>query len=852
MSFTGTPSIEETNASGTVEAQITWFADATATTPRTTTSLREFIEQCRAGQHQDLVLRIRQAAAAGDAYQMGQLKKKLPAVTLSCSMVSRSKNAPVRARTHSGLLQCDFDGKQNAALEQDTMRARLQADPHVAAVFVGPSGMGIKCVIRIDGSQHLASFATATRYFMNNFGLTMDTACKDVERLCFVSYDPDAWCRQGDSRVLVITEEAAAAGAAKTPTTRSNSAGHTTSFAPSSAAKVAKVAHLLSFIPPRPDYPEWLRIISAVASELPPADAEALLKKWSPEEKAGEYAEKLRSPLERVGMGTLVHLAQAGGYHSTSDVIVVNTLPGIGTVATPSPASESPPAFSTSASSSSKKEANQYRLPQPFPKSTQRTVYPYRAALLPPDLREWIADLVERNGFSEDFLVVAVLCGLGACLGTKVAVYPKREDDWHEHANLWGMLVGRPGTMKSPAMTAALGPLRSVEHYWNESYTKEMNEFQKEAARAEIQRKAEMKKIQALANKGEHFDIPERKQVAPPRARRFSTSDTTKEKLASLMKENPTGILCEYDELAGLLASIEADPGLKEFLLKCWSGKSSHHVDRIGRGSEFISRACASVLGGIQPGRLRPMVSAGLDGGQGSDGFLARFQLLAWPDPPTTDFVLVDQKPNLDAKKRAYAVFQTLAAMEESDFHWENGAYTAGLRYDKDAQQLFYEWYTDLENRLRLDTEPDAMAELLNKTRKLVPALSLILQLGYNPKSICIDRFALEDAIELSSIAESHQRRLHDCTNEDMHVANLIWQKLQEGALDMAGFSARDVLRPNWSGLTDKEVVKAAMASLEDRCWLIRYEQIPGGGAGGRPTTRFFANPAAGRVSFFN
>jgi hypothetical protein len=85
-----------------------------------------------------------------------------------------------------------------------------------------------------------------------------------------------------------------------------------------------------------------------------------------------------------------------------------------------------------------------------------------------------------------------------------------------------------------------------------------------------------------------------------------------------------------------------------------------------------------------------------------------------------------------------------------------------------------------------------------------------------------------------------------------MHVANLIWQKLQEGALDMAGFSARDVLRPNWSGLTDKEVVKAAMASLEDRCWLIRYEQIPGGGAGGRPTTRFFANPAAGRVSFFN
>ena len=620
---------------------------------------------------------------------------------------------------------------------------------------------------------------------------------------------------------------------ASTQTTRSNAAGRTICHKPLSAATVAE---MLSYITPPADgpgeYDLWLHLVSAVAATLSPGEALAVLLAWSPDRKPGETADKIRNRLTQVGTGTLVRDAKAAGWPGTYPETSVPRVPRVNADGT---------------------REDVFLAPQPFPRPRLTDVLPYRRELLPPDLRDWVGDIVFRSDFQEDFVFVAAICSLGICLGSKVAVFPKRRDDWHEVANLWGMLVSRPGTMKSPAMTAAMGPLRSVAARWNEAYAKALPEFQKQEAVAEIEHKAAMKKVQKLADNGESFELPEKRKVAPPRARRLSTSDVTKEKLASLMQENPAGIMCEFDELMGLVASIEADPGYLEFILKSWSGKSAHHVDRIGRGSEFVPRACASVLGGIQPGRLRPLVAAGLDGGAGSDGFLARFQLMAWPDQPAGEFVLVDEWPNHDAKRRAQAVFDALADMDGLDFPTVNGCDTPGLRFDDHAQELFYGWYHDLQTRLRTGAEPDAMRELLSKTPKLVPALALLLQLGRDPKSQAIDTEALENAIEISHISESHQRRLHDCATEDVNVAHLIWQKLMEGKLDLdpKGFSARDVIRPNWSGLTDAAIVKKAMGALEDKYWIVPLEPKPAGGAGGRPTTRFQVNPATEGLDFF-
>lgn len=112
-------------------------------------------------------------------------KKYLPAFTVSGRAESRKK-----ALEHSGLLQGDLD-KLNSTLPD--VRQLLKNDPHVAFVFLSPSGNGLKFGIAINPSDHTRGFLAAQSYFRSTYKLEIDPSVKDRLRLCFVSFDPDLW-----------------------------------------------------------------------------------------------------------------------------------------------------------------------------------------------------------------------------------------------------------------------------------------------------------------------------------------------------------------------------------------------------------------------------------------------------------------------------------------------------------------------------------------------------------------------------------------------------------------------------------------------------------------------------------
>ena len=62
-----------------------------------------------------------------------------------------------------------------------------------------------------------------------------------------------------------------------------------------------------------------------------------------------------------------------------------------------------------------------------------------------------------------DFIGATALVALGAAIGRRIAIRPQRSTDWTEVPNLWGVIIGRPGAMKSPAMQEALKPLSRIE-----------------------------------------------------------------------------------------------------------------------------------------------------------------------------------------------------------------------------------------------------------------------------------------------------------------------------------------------------------------------------------------------------
>ena len=72
--------------------------------------------------------------------------------------------------------------------------------------------------------------------------------------------------------------------------------------------------------------------------------------------------------------------------------------------------------------------------------------------------------------------------------------------------------------------------------------------------------------------------------------------------------------------------------GERAFCLQAWNGDTGYTIDRIGRGTIQVEAYCMSVLGGIQPGRLRSCLADALKDGPSNDGLIQRFQLLVWPD----------------------------------------------------------------------------------------------------------------------------------------------------------------------------------------------------------------------------
>jgi len=134
----------------------------------------------------------------GDRDNYNRSKADIPAVTISGSCISRKAGLTNEEKefVHSGWLQADFDLKDNLLLEDldaaKDIRANLLADKYVGGVFVGPSGEGIKAVVRINPSRHMESWRAAEKYFRDTYGLTLDKSTKDPLRLCFASYDPQA------------------------------------------------------------------------------------------------------------------------------------------------------------------------------------------------------------------------------------------------------------------------------------------------------------------------------------------------------------------------------------------------------------------------------------------------------------------------------------------------------------------------------------------------------------------------------------------------------------------------------------------------------------------------------------
>ena len=478
-------------------------------------------------------------------------------------------------------------------------------------------------------------------------------------------------------------------------------------------------------------------------------------------------------------------------------------------------------------------------LPDPLP-----DVPTMPAVLLPEPLRDWVQDAAERMEVPMELIGVPAMVAAASLVGRSIGLLPKRADDWLVVPNLWGLVVGRPSTLKSPAEKQGT---QFVRRFAKEA----MDRFNNESVAADLER--EIIELQIGALKRERFKgkekadlaavkeelgkLEEAKRRAVATERRYITQDATTEKLGELLNANPRGLLLLRDELAGWLHTLEKPgrEGDREFYLEAWNGTGGFTYDRIGRGTVHIRALTLSIFGTIQPAKLRRYIAEATGEGRGDDGLLQRFQLAVWPDV-VGEWHNVDRWPHSAAREKALTVFKALDELDPIAVGTQTlDSEIPALRFDPAAQELFNAWRLDLEKRLRspeLSRLP-AYESHLAKYRSLMPALALVAHLidvvagraPAGPVSIA----AAQLAGAWVDFLDAHARRIYAIElNPGRSAARALAEKIEHGSVH-DGDAVRDLHRAQWAGLSTSDTVDAGIVELDRLGW-VQIEELQTGG----------------------
>lgn len=479
--------------------------------------------------------------------------------------------------------------------------------------------------------------------------------------------------------------------------------------------------------------------------------------------------------------------------------------------------------------------------------------------MLPAPLRPWLEDVADRACIPLEFVAAPALVGLGALVGRRLGIRPEEYDDWLVVPNLWGGIIGRPGLMKTHAITEALRPLRRLAYEATERHEAAADSWEARAAALKAQVEATKKKMAKAAGKGDDPALYQEEltqklaelRAAMPTERRYMTQDATVEKLGELLRENPQGLLILRDELAGWLRTMDKPgrEGDREFYLEAWNGTGAYTFDRIGRGTVHVMAVCLSVMGAIQPGKLRAYISDSLEQGFRDDGLLQRLQVVVWPDRPG-EWRSVKRWPDTAARQRAFEVFIWLDRLDPAAVgaQADDEDCIPYLRFNAGGQAVFDEWRRELETRLRSDelAGTPAFEAHLAKYRSLMPSLALLFHLvdrgafeGFEGSLPGVGEKSARLAADWCDFLEAHARKVYaDELAGATVAAHALATKIQEGAI-RDGDSVREIHQHDWEGLTSNERVRAGLKQLEECGW-VRVRKLE---TGGRPSEMVRLHP---------
>ena len=181
----------------------------------------------------------------------------------------------------------------------------------------------------------------------------------------------------------------------------------------------------------------------------------------------------------------------------------------------------------------------QWSDPKPIPDGLS-PVAPFDMAFLPESIAAWVADIAERMQCPPDFVSGHGRGRARRRHRSKDRRSPATTKRLDRGPNLWAMIVGRPGMLKSPAMGEALKPLHQLEKAAREANGEALAAHAREHELWKIKTEAARAAARKALTGGRDASLPDDlTEPEAPKAKRYMVNDTTYEALGEIMADNP-------------------------------------------------------------------------------------------------------------------------------------------------------------------------------------------------------------------------------------------------------------------------------------------------------------------------
>lgn len=346
--------------------------------------------------------------------------------------------------------------------------------------------------------------------------------------------------------------------------------------------------------------------------------------------------------------------------------------------------------------------------------------------VFPPAVQKIILDLVQHDGQNVELLSAAMLSAAATAIGNAFMIHIR--GNWKTNCSLFIILVARPGTGKTPALSVAFAPIRKRDAELARRFKSELDAYTNDSAEN---------------GKG---------SSEKPHIKQFILDDCTPEALFRAHFYNQRGEAIVSDEFLGFLKTINrysSDGKIIEVLLSAWTGSQLVYTRKDEGMSYIIANPCINLIGGIQTNLVHELFKPELT----SNGFTDRLVFVCPEVQEVPRWTLSEEADGCGALARWHEILDRIMDIR---CEYEDDSLQIRpkvLEMSPEARSFFYRWNNEIVDSINGITDEDMLDTHVMKLNSILPRLALTIQvLGWACGSShidCIDESTMSGAKRL-------------------------------------------------------------------------------------------------------